>query len=394
MTQATPIRNRATSTFLALMAAGAAAALAWQSVKINLARSCMLGDAPYLAVCPGVAGNEQRMADLRARISTNPGDSGAYIQLGLLDTPAQRPRWIDAASRLAPSDPNVLVMVAAAALDRKDWRAAISPLVALTEHRSHNHAAVVLAGLIAGGQEHLLHAYVLPGTHWLERVLAQVPQAQGSFSKALPLAALALERQILDPEALAKYINQLKAAGAWADAYSLWVVLHGGATPVLYNGGFDQPFRGDGFDWEVTSQAPASRAGASVDRTAADQRGAVLDVRFTGRAIPAPLIKQPLFVGPGRYVLRGEYKATQLRLEQGLAWSVRCAGAATPAGKSPGLMETRGAWQPFEFEFSIPADCGLVAELHLETFAPFEAAVGSKGRASFDALTLQKVERQ
>jgi hypothetical protein len=199
---------------------------------------------------------------------------------------------------------------------------------------------------------------------------------------------------VLGPAQVGPYISQLKAARAWVDAYSLWVALHRRTLPMLYNGGFDQAFQQDGFDWELPPQGNASRAGALVERTGAGEKGAALDIRFTGRAIALPLVRQNLFLGQGRYRLRGEYKVAQLRMEQGLAWVVRCTAAqtASPAGRSGGLRDT-GAWQPFEFEFSIPEKCGWVASLQLETSTPYEATVGSRGRASFTGLSLEKLER-
>jgi hypothetical protein len=193
---------------------------------------------------------------------------------------------------------------------------------------------------------------------------------------------------------VAPYIRQLKAAGSWVDAYSLWVALHPRALPMLYNGRFNQAFQPDGFDWELPPHGIAARAGALVERAATgeEKREAALDIRFTGRAIAMPLVRQNLFLGPGRYRLRGDYKVTQLRMEDGLAWVVRCgAGAGSTAGRSAGLRDT-GGWQRFEFEFSIPEKCGWVASLQLETFTPLEASAGSRGRASFAGLSLEKLE--
>jgi hypothetical protein len=380
----------------ALAVAGVAAAglLAWLSVQINLERGCAVKDTPYLTLCPSPSGTQDRLAALRARISANPGDSRAYVQLAFADRSPTRPQSFAAAARLAPTNPNIIAADAAAALERHDWAGAIRPLVNLVEHGANDKAALVLARLIVSGHAALLEPHVAPGVMWLERVLRQMPQAQGAFSTALPLVVLAIDKGILGPAQVTPYIRQLKASRAWVDAYSLWVALHRRTLPLLYNGRFDQPFQEDGFDWEPPPQGSAARAGAFVERAATgdESRGAALDIRFTGRAIPSPLVRQNLFLGPGRYRLRGEYKAAQLRMEQGLAWFVRCAGTESPAARSAGLRDA-GSWQPFEFEFSIPAGCGWVPSLQLETVTPYEAAVGSRGRASFAGLSLVKVER-
>jgi len=203
---------------------------------------------------------------------------------------------------------------------------------------------------------------------------------------------LGLDKGVFQPAELMHYVRQLKSAGAWGDAYSLWVALHDGVSPTLYNGGFDRPFEDDSFDWEVAPPQPSGRAGAVVGLTTDERRGGVLDIRFTGRPFLVPLVRQHLFLGPGRYLLRGDYKTTQLRMEQGLAWSVRCTASAQET-KSAGLGDTSNAWRQFEFEFAIPDNCGWVASLQLETFAPIEATLGSRGRASFDALSLTQLDR-
>jgi hypothetical protein len=378
---------------IGLVAAGAAAALllAWLCVGVNLKRTCALQDTPYLELCPKRApGSEPHLDSLRNRIGANPGDANAYVQLAMAARPESRERLAQAAARLAPTEPNIVLLHAAAALQRQDWAQAVPPLVQLVEYRHVPVAAQILARLIAGGQGQLLMPHITAHSHWLGEVLANMQAPAASFSAALPLVAQALKVGVLGPDAVREYVRQLKAAGAWADAYGLWLVLQGKAMPALFNGGFDEPFASDGFNWEVTAAGPPSRAGAIVERRGAEERGAVLDLRFTGRTIAMPLIRQYLFLGPGRYRLRGDYMSRQLRMEQGLAWNVHCTAAKSRTGGSAALNDTGGAWQPFAFEFTVPADCGLVASLQLETFAPAEAALGARGRVAFDAFSLEK----
>jgi len=378
---------------MGLVVCGAAAAmlLALLSVGINLKRACVTQDTPYLDLCPNRAVGSSALVDtLRSRIAANPGDANAYVQLALADRSQARDRALRAATRLTPNEPNVLMLDAQAAIERQDWAHAVAPLIQLVEYRDTRQAAEILARLIAAGGSQLLFPHLLPGTRWLGRVLPHVPQA--SLSSALPLVARGLKTGVLDPERVHGYIRQLKAAGAWADAFSLWLALHGGTSqPLLFNGGFDEPFNGEGFDWEIGASGPPSRTGTIVERKSADRRGAILDLRFTGRALAVPLIRQHLFLGEGTYRLRGDYMARQLRTEQGLAWTVRCTASKAQAASSPPLVDTGGSWRSFSYEFSVPAGCGLVASLQLETYAPFEAALGLRGQAAFDALMLEKL---
>jgi hypothetical protein len=372
------------------VAAGCAALLlAWLCVGVNLARGCVVDDTPYLDICPYAPTPER----LRERIARNPGDSAAYVQLALVDHSAARSGDVGAAAQLAPNDGNVLLMQAGAALDREDWSHAVEPLVRLTNYRENSNASQVLARLIAAGQGQLMFPYVTPGSHWLPRALGEVSALKAPFSAVLPLLSKALKTGVLSADDARVYLRQLKSAGAWLDAYSLWVSLHDGPMPTLYNASFEEPFDPDGFDWEPTFTTPASRAGAIVERRGSDKHGAVLDIHFTGRAFQVPLVRQYLFIGEGHYRLRGEYMAHQLRMEQGLAWAVQCTATSASAGRSAALADTGGSWEPFTLDFSVPAGCGAVASLQLEPFAPFEAKLGARGHVVFDAFSLEKLGR-
>ncbi len=378
------------TTGLFLCGVVAALALAWLSTAVNLRRACVVQDTPYLDLCPRRAwGSDAHLATLRSRIAANPGDANAYAQLARADRSPDHARTLHAASRIAPSEPNVLVLQATAALERQDWPQAIEPLVDLVEYRNVQPAAMALARLIAGGQGALLQPHVKAGSQWLARVLAQMPQIPSALPTALPLIVHGLKLGALDPDAVREFVRQLKTAGAWTDAYSLWLALHGKPLPALYNGGFDEALQSGGFDWELTAGGPLNRTGAIVERNRAAERGGILEVRFTGRGLAVPLARQYLFLSEGRYRLRGEYQARQFRMERGLAWVVRC--GANVAARSDMLGDTGGGWRAFVLEFPIPAACGAVASLQLETHDPAEAALGARGRMAFDAFSLEKM---
>jgi hypothetical protein len=381
-----PARSTA-SIALCIAAWCAAMLLAWMCVGVNVSRGCAVDDTPYLDLCAAPPTPDR----LRDRLARNPGDSAAYVQLALLDRSPARPRYIAAAVQLAPSDADVLLMQAAAALERRDWQHGVEPLVRLTDYRENMYASQVIARVIAAGQGELLFPYLAPGSHWLPRALRELSALNPPFSAVLPLLAKALKTGTLSPDDARVYLRQLKRANAWLDAYSLWVSLHEGPLPTLYNGSFEEPFDPDGFDWEPVLTTPASRAGAIVERRASDKHGAVLDIQFTGRPFPSPLVHQYLFIGEGRYRLRGQYMAHHLRMEQGLAWAVQCTAASASAGRTAALGDTGGAWEPFTLDFSVPVGCGAVASLQLETYAPFEASLGARGRVAFDALSLEKI---
>jgi hypothetical protein len=380
------------ATPLAGLLAGAAGLLVFLSVTVNVARGCVVEDTPYLFLCAAEADEPRaRIAAAQSRIAASPGDSAAYLQLALATTPAERPPFLDAAARLAPHDPTVLAMQASAAAERQDWPRAVAALVELAEYREQPEAAQTLARLIAAGQGELLLQHLGPGSRWLQAVLRHLAELGGSFAAGVPLIAEASRRGILKPGELPGYIRELKAAGAWVDANSLWLTLHPQGAPVLYNASFDQPLVKDGFDWELSQALVGGQTGAVVQRSAMAGRGRVLEVRLTGRALPSPLLRQYVFLGEGRYRLKGEYLADHLRMDHGLVWSVRCTASAAQPGRSAPLADSSGRWQAFAFDVSVPPGCGMVASLQLETSAPYEAVAGGRGELAFDGLALDRL---
>jgi hypothetical protein len=368
-----------------------AGGLIWFSASVHLKRACVLLDTPYLPLCGDAASDAELQRSLRNRLASNPGDSSAWIQLANLERSEYEPALLRAATSLAPSEPNVLMWRAGEAISRDQLPQAVDLLVQLIEYRGKGEAAQTLARIVASGNATaLLRPHLATATRWLPPVLASLAALKLPLTSAQPLVAEASAKGTITRQTIQSYIRSLKADEKWVDAYGLWLDQRKGSTPLLYNGRFDQPFQPDGFDWEVTPALP-SRAGAVIGQRPSGNRGHVLDIQFTGRPFVLPIIRQYVFAPPGKYMLRGQYMATRLRTEQGLTWTARCSNRNAPnalAGRSSGLLDTAGAWQNFQFPILIPADCGAVASLQLETSAPFEAAAGIKGRAAFDALEL------
>lgn len=381
---------------LRLLLAGVGAVLAgclvWASFSFHLQRACVLNDTPYLPLCPDTTAlaREDLEQALRKRISRNPGDSSAWISLAAQEFESRRRGSLGAAAALAANEPNVLQLRAAEALERNDLEPATALLVQLITRYGGAEAPKVLAQLIATGQGiALLRPHISDAKRWLPQVLWALGNLKLPAPLAMPLVAEAAAQKTLTPAAIQGYIRALKAGGYWGDAYALWISQIKERVPLVYNGSFDKLFEPDGFDWEVTPVQP-SRAGALAVQRDLAKRGKVLEIEFSGRPMAVPIVRQYLFVAPGRYAVRGQYVASKLKTEQGLAWAVRCPNAArTEAGRSDALQDTSGAWKSFQFEFTLPAQCGLVASLQLEPFAPFEATAGFKGRATFDAIEVR-----
>ena len=377
---------------LARIAAGIVAAigLAWLSITVHLQRACEVRDTPYLNICGAPPDESTVQRDLRVRIARNPGDSGAWIQLASLERGEHEKDLFNAAAALAPNEPNVLMWRAGQALAANQPPEAIALLVQLVEYRGKGEAAQTLARLLASGEgTALLRPHLATAGRWLPAVISNLGVLKLPASAAQPLVAEAWAKGDITKPMLQTYIRLLKSQEQWVDAYGLWLAQQQGPVPLVYNGSFEQPFQPDGFDWELTPTLP-SRTGATISRRPSGNRSTVLDIQFTGKALVTPILRQQVFAPPGRYVLRGQFMASRLRSEQGMAWAFRCSNknVTTVAGRSAGLQDTGGVWQPFQFPVVVSSDCGTLVNLQLETFAPFEAAAGITGRMAFDALEL------
>ncbi|MEO8654037.1 MAG: hypothetical protein ABI409_07935 [Ramlibacter sp.] len=381
---------------LAGLGATLAACLLWFGATTHLERACVVLDTPYLPLCPQALPDSDpgRQQDLRARLRNNPGDSGAWVALASLEPVESHEALLHAVAALAPSDPNSLRLRARQALTENKVELATDLLVKMTEHQlGGEEPPQLLARLLAGSEGMaLLRPHLTAGSHWVSRVLGNLVALKLPLQAGLPLLAEAAAKGLVPPATTQAFVRSLKAGGQWADAYGLWVGQQRQPVPLLFNGGFAQRFQADGFDWEVTPVSPG-RAGALVSQRNLSGHGPVLEVQYTGRAVAIPVIRQYLFIAPGRYVLKGQYMSAKLRMEQGLTWAVRCTGPTSAlAGRSAPLKDSAAVWQTFQFEFNVTAACGMAASLQLETFAPFEAAAGFTGKASFDSFELRPVD--
>jgi hypothetical protein len=381
----TPIR------WVAALGAAAVALLVFSSaLHAHLRSACVELDTPYLPLCADPPAEPEALRQqLKQRIARNPGDSGAWTKLLVTETPQGAEGVLPGAVLAAPNNHNVARWRAAQAFTKGRVEEGVGLLVQILNHRGSAESARVLAQVAASakGME-LLRPHLATAAGWLPQVIQGSAALKQPPADLLPLVAAALEQGALPEPARQQYMRSLKSSGQWLDAYGLWVSQHKDVVPLLYNGGFDEAFESDGFDWEYTS-APRSRAGFLLEQEAVARRGLVLDVEFTGRAFAAPILRQFVFLGPGTYRVRGDYMAAKLRSEEGLGWSVQCtAGSKRVLARSPALRDTGGVWKPLEFEFTVPPDCGPVASLQLDPVAAYEAATGLKGHAAFDNFSL------
>ena len=379
-----------TASFLVALA-GAAAVMAL-SVAAHWQRACEVHDTPYLPICPAGADGKTApsLQEASDKLGRNPGDSSAWMDLLQAQADMPSDALLKASAAVAPNDVNVQRWQAARALQEDRLAEGVAGLVRILEYRSGAKEAQILAALIARGDgAALLAPHLATAKAWLPPVIAAMGTLKVPAGLALTLVAQAIAQDALPPESRQAYMRALKRDGQWLDAYGLWMAQHKQA-PLLYNASFDDAFEPDGFDWEF-SPVVRSRSGFFLQQETIARRGHVLDVEFTGRAFPNPVLWQYVFLPPGTYTLHGEYSASSFRSENGLAWSVQCLqGSKAIVGRSPALQDSGGVWKPFELGFTVPPECGPVARLQLGPAAGYEALTGMRGRVAFDNFGLSR----
>jgi hypothetical protein len=379
--------------------------LGWKAWDVNITMSCWKDEWPNLPVCGEINGRtpQEKVQRLQARLAANPGDSQALVALTLaahtpetaagLDAPA----LLAAAARAAPQDGTVLQLQANDALRAQRWPDALDKLTRLSRHHHDASATRVLAELVALAaqppaqptlQQALVDA-VDADAAWLDRVLRAMPGAKLPLASAMPLVALAANKAPGLPAPLGLFvIRQLKAEGQWLEAHAIWLRLWKRPLDLLFNGDFEQNFVAGGFDWEVIER-DMHRGGARVELAGWRERGQVLRVAFTGRAMKTPLLRQHMMLPPGRYRFAGDFQSSDLRSNEGLGWVFSCAGGnRRELARTPALKATGRTWQTTGVSLEVPAECGLGVALSLQTQAPYEARTGLRGEVLFDRFTL------
>ena len=387
--------SMAARTLVMVAATAIAIWLGYACYTLGMERSCLVDDWPKFDFCAALMPTDpaQAVAVLRAHIARNPGDSGAYLALALL---AGKPgslgglneaAVIQAARSVAGTQPQLLYIVADRAIQRQDWPQVVDLMVDLVEARKDGLAAQTLARLVgAGVADPALRDHLKPTSTWLAPTLAQMPAVGAPMIKAMPLIVQALPLGLVTPDLGLDVIRSLKQGGAWNDAFALWARLLNRPVDLVYNGGFEEGFVRDGFDWELRDTAP-TRAGVLVAQPRMDGHGRVLELEFTGKAIDLPIIQQVTLFS-GVYTFSGQYSARKLRSAAGLAWTFTCVATKKEFARSAGLGDTAGQWRSFSVQLAVPEDCGPAIAMRLQPMASFEAVAGIKGTAMFDNLKL------
>ena len=181
------------------------------------------------------------------------------------------------------------------------------------------------------------------------------------------------------------YVERLIRDRRWRQARRVWAAdRHPGDEPV-FDGGFELPPSGYGFDWRL-NRVP----GAAIELLGGPGVGGrrALYVEFHNRRVRFAHVQQLLTLAPGRYRLAARYRLDGLRNERGLTWTLQC--AEPPRGRLGSSRRLAGSspWSTLEFDFDVPTEnCGAQwLRLELAARIPAETLVG--GRAWFDDIVI------
>lgn len=202
-------------------------------------------------------------------------------------------------------------------------------------------------------------------------------------SSGSPLTTL--ERQV--------YFDRLMREGLIQEAYLVWM---NGLTAVqrkhlgpLFNGSFELPLNGFGFDWQVSK---INRVEIGRARPEGDARQA-LQLRFRLLRVPFEHLVQPLFLGAGPYEVTGSFRSVDLMTEGGFRWVVRCRDAGkTLLGQSQRLFVSE-SWAAFRFEIEVPESCPY-QEIRLVSADTSEMEKNPiDGELWFDEMSMRRIDR-
>ncbi len=322
--------------------------------------------------------------------SANSGTAEGAIRL--------RTHALNAASRLAPVDPQVIRAESALALSNGEIRAgldkvarlsAISPadradaLHVLASYVDHpqwrEFAEARLAGGWDGADEFLLALCNEPV--FGQRALAVAWQFVRFKPIAAPAAHCIEKRAIAMGDVQGAYRLRLSAAASLPRVIGF-----------VFNGDFELPLSGSPFDWTVEPGGEYREGFVAAIRpnAASPNSQQSLSVRLTGRAIKSPIVQQHLALEVGRYLLTYASKRSNPTGSNMPAWMIRCTGSGTPLITDPWSDSAiESGWTSHQVVFSVGGNCAGQL-LSLEPKSKLSALEGLHGTLLVDKVSIER----
>ncbi|MCB1823060.1 MAG: hypothetical protein KDJ54_00085 [Candidatus Competibacteraceae bacterium] len=189
------------------------------------------------------------------------------------------------------------------------------------------------------------------------------------------------------------YLERLWREGHWLETYLAWLggldQSQQGGLGNLYNGGFELPVTGIGFDWSISTPRGAQ---VEITETYGTHGGKALHVTFNGQRVRFRHVWQPLYLEPGHYRLQGRARPDGLRAERGIRWTVRCAASDDRLLVEGPLFTGSDDWRLFTQDFTVPEANCPVQRLRLELEGRAELDFEVQGGIWFDDLAIIRQE--
>jgi len=186
------------------------------------------------------------------------------------------------------------------------------------------------------------------------------------------------------------YVNRLKKAGLWAEAFLAW--LNGLGVNGLkymgqpYNGNFEAPITQSGFGW---NNHKLNGVLVEIEQTFGNTGQRALHLVFQGENVNYKHFYQTLFLAPARYRVSGSVRPDSLVSTGGLRWKLHClTGTKDLLGQSERFLGV-GQWRKFAFEVNA-SNCDA-QELRLEAVIKNQGDAIINGEIWFDAITIERL---
>lgn len=349
----------------------------------------------------------------QARSSLEAGDPAAardFARRALAAAPLHAPAWSLLAEISARAgDPDALELATVAVRrNPRDLRARIRLAEAAAARGDYDATMVQLDVILrlapAQGAELLPQLLAWSAHPPFAEALAQV-LARGPTWRLAMLNVM--DKQVTEPPVRALYarlreaggmsraetdrwLDALMLAGDWGAAYAHWAsqaAAGQGSLPAVYNGGFEQPPSGGGFDWRLR-RVPGT---ATTIEPLAAGGGHAARIDFLGRQVRQAGLEQALLLPPGRFRVTMQMRAQGLRSDQGLEWRLECAGKGGVAGRSERLGDDHG-WREVSWQAVVPAEECPGQWLRLHNPAPTGSASLVTGSLWVDDVAIAPLE--
>jgi hypothetical protein len=175
-------------------------------------------------------------------------------------------------------------------------------------------------------------------------------------------------------------------------AYFLWLDFLNTSellkTKLVFDGEFDLEPRNLLFDWTIFQPknvriAVTNKPGSATDRA--------LIIDFAGFKGAFAHVSQNTKLVPGRYIIRFQHLARNLKTSGGLSWFFRCAEDTKLLGRSTAFAADT-PWQPVSFEVDVPQEGCNTQILRLETVSKAALDTQISGQFGFDSFEISSRE--